>query len=88
MVDRQAIDVSHLLSCLLASPCSLLTVKHFAPYRMLQDPFETLVLFLSVLIVNQTLSDSKSNWLEGAFRPVTLLVSPRLTSSSCLLAEL
>lgn len=29
------------------------------PLTMLQDPFEALVLFLSVLIVNQTLSDSK-----------------------------
>jgi Ca2+:H+ antiporter len=35
------------------------------PLTMLFDPFETIVLFLSVLIVNSTLSDSRSNWLEG-----------------------
>lgn len=28
-------------------------------YRMLFDPFESVVLFLSVIIVNQTLSDGK-----------------------------
>ncbi|KAL7410452.1 Sodium/calcium exchanger protein-domain-containing protein [Mrakia frigida] len=35
------------------------------PLTMLFDAFETIVLFLSVLIVNSTLSDSRSNWLEG-----------------------
>ncbi|KAJ9118398.1 hypothetical protein QFC24_006227 [Naganishia onofrii] len=35
------------------------------PLLMLFDPFESVVLFLSVIIVNQTLSDGKSNWMEG-----------------------
>lgn len=32
---------------------------------MLFDPFESIVLFLSVIMVNSTLSDARSNWLEG-----------------------
>lgn len=32
---------------------------------MLNDPFESVVLFLSVLVVNYVVSDGKSNWLEG-----------------------
>ncbi|ORX36920.1 Sodium/calcium exchanger protein-domain-containing protein [Kockovaella imperatae] len=35
------------------------------PLTLLFDPFESVVLFLSVLIVNQTLSDGRSNWMEG-----------------------
>ena len=32
---------------------------------MLFDPFESIVLFLSVLTVNYVVQDGKSNWLEG-----------------------
>lgn len=32
---------------------------------MLNDPYESVVLFLSVLVVNYVVSDGKSNWLEG-----------------------
>ncbi|KAF8753463.1 Calcium proton exchanger [Rhizoctonia solani] len=32
---------------------------------LLNDPFESVVLFLSVLVVNYVVSDGKSNWLEG-----------------------
>lgn len=35
------------------------------PMTLLFDPYESIVLFLSVLIVNQTLSDGRSNWMEG-----------------------
>ncbi|CAE6465827.1 unnamed protein product [Rhizoctonia solani] len=35
------------------------------PLTMLNDPFESVVLFLSVLVVNYVVSDGKSNWLEG-----------------------
>jgi len=35
------------------------------PLTLLFDPFESIVLFLSVLVVNYTVQDGKSNWLEG-----------------------
>lgn len=35
------------------------------PLTLLFDPYESIVLFLSVLIVNYTVADGKSNWLEG-----------------------
>ncbi|WOO85549.1 Vacuolar calcium ion transporter [Vanrija pseudolonga] len=35
------------------------------PLTLLFDPFESLVLFFSVIIVNQTLADGRSNWMEG-----------------------
>ncbi|TYJ53428.1 calcium/proton exchanger [Cryptococcus floricola] len=35
------------------------------PMTLLFDAYESIVLFLSVLIVNQTLSDGRSNWMEG-----------------------
>ncbi|KAI0714467.1 Sodium/calcium exchanger protein-domain-containing protein [Cerioporus squamosus] len=35
------------------------------PMSLLFDPFESVVLFLSVLVVNYTVQDGKSNWLEG-----------------------
>lgn len=35
------------------------------PLSMLFDPFESIVLFLSVLTVNYVVQDGKSNWLEG-----------------------
>lgn len=35
------------------------------PLLMLFDPFESVVLFLSVIIVNQALADGKTNWMEG-----------------------
>lgn len=35
------------------------------PLTLLNDPFESVVLFLSVLVVNYVVSDGKSNWLEG-----------------------
>lgn len=49
------------------------------PLTMLFDPFETIVLFLSVLIVNSTLSDSRSNWLEGYVSPFILADRPAPT---------
>lgn len=35
------------------------------PLTLLFDPFESVVLFLSVLTVNYVVQDGKSNWLEG-----------------------
>jgi len=35
------------------------------PMTLLFDPFESIVLFLSVLTVNYVVQDGKSNWLEG-----------------------
>lgn len=35
------------------------------PLSLLFDPFESIVLFLSVLITNYTVQDGRSNWLEG-----------------------
>lgn len=35
------------------------------PLTLLFDPLESIVLFLSVLTVNYTVADGKSNWLEG-----------------------
>ncbi|KAI0671600.1 Sodium/calcium exchanger protein-domain-containing protein [Trametes maxima] len=35
------------------------------PLSMLFDPFESIVLFFSVLVVNYVVQDGKSNWLEG-----------------------
>ncbi|KAL7421512.1 Vacuolar calcium ion transporter [Cryptotrichosporon argae] len=35
------------------------------PMTLLFDPYESIVLFLTVLIVNQTLADGRSNWMEG-----------------------
>ncbi|OBZ72492.1 Vacuolar calcium ion transporter [Grifola frondosa] len=35
------------------------------PLTLLFDPFESIVLFLSVLVVNYVVQDGKSNWLEG-----------------------
>lgn len=35
------------------------------PLTMLFDPFESIVLFFSVLTVNYVVQDGKSNWLEG-----------------------
>ncbi|KIP05016.1 hypothetical protein PHLGIDRAFT_36633 [Phlebiopsis gigantea 11061_1 CR5-6] len=35
------------------------------PLTLLFDPYESIVLFLSVLVVNYTVADGKSNWLEG-----------------------
>jgi len=36
------------------------------PLTLLFDPFESIVLFLSIIVVNYTVQDGKSNWLEGA----------------------
>lgn len=35
------------------------------PITMLFDPFESIVLFLTILTVNYVVQDGKSNWLEG-----------------------
>lgn len=35
------------------------------PLTLLFDPYESIVLFLTVLIVNYTVADGRSNWLEG-----------------------
>jgi len=35
------------------------------PLTLLFDPFQSIVLFLSVLTVNYVVQDGKSNWLEG-----------------------
>ncbi|KAF9030962.1 hypothetical protein BDZ89DRAFT_985002 [Hymenopellis radicata] len=35
------------------------------PLALLFDPFESLVLYISVQVMNYTVSDGKSNWLEG-----------------------
>ncbi|OCH95484.1 calcium/proton exchanger [Obba rivulosa] len=35
------------------------------PLTLLFDPFESIVLFLAVLVVNYCVQDGKSNWLEG-----------------------
>ncbi|KAA1118300.1 hypothetical protein PGTUg99_004546 [Puccinia graminis f. sp. tritici] len=35
------------------------------PLTLLFDPFESITLFLSVLIVNYTIQDGRANWIEG-----------------------
>ncbi|KAF5372274.1 hypothetical protein D9757_009645 [Collybiopsis confluens] len=35
------------------------------PLMLLFDPYESVTLFLSVLVVNYSIQDGKSNWLEG-----------------------
>ncbi|CAL1716536.1 unnamed protein product [Somion occarium] len=35
------------------------------PLTLLFDPFESIVMFLSVIVVNYVVQDGKSNWLEG-----------------------
>jgi len=35
------------------------------PLTLLFDPYESVVLFLTVIIVNYVVQDGKSNWLEG-----------------------
>ena len=35
------------------------------PLTLLFDPFESIVMFLAVIVVNYTVQDGKSNWLEG-----------------------
>ncbi|KAG0143821.1 hypothetical protein CROQUDRAFT_162805 [Cronartium quercuum f. sp. fusiforme G11] len=35
------------------------------PLTLLFDPFESITLFLSVLVVNYTIQDGRANWLEG-----------------------
>lgn len=35
------------------------------PLTLLFDPFESVTLFLSVLIVNYTIQDGRANWIEG-----------------------
>lgn len=35
------------------------------PLSLLFDPFESIILFLSVLMANYTMQDGRSNWLEG-----------------------
>jgi len=35
------------------------------PMTLLFDPFESVMLFFTVIIVNQTMADGRSNWMEG-----------------------
>lgn len=35
------------------------------PLSLLFDPFESVTLFLAVLLAHFTMADAKSNWLEG-----------------------
>lgn len=35
------------------------------PLSLLFDPLESIVLFLTVILVNATVADGKSNWAEG-----------------------
>ena len=35
------------------------------PLTLLFDPLESIVLFLTVILVNATVADGKSNWAEG-----------------------
>lgn len=35
------------------------------PLSLLFDPFESVTLFLAVLLANYTMQDGQSNWLEG-----------------------
>ena len=44
------------------------------PITMLFDPFESIVLFFSVLVVNYVVQDGRSNWLKGAIL-ISLCVS-------------
>ncbi|KDN38292.1 hypothetical protein RSAG8_09591, partial [Rhizoctonia solani AG-8 WAC10335] len=39
------------------------------PLTLFFDIFETVVVFVSVLIINYAISDGKTNWLEGLVRP-------------------
>jgi Ca2+:H+ antiporter len=44
------------------------------PMTMFFDPFESAVLFLSVITVNYVIQDGKSNWLEGVILMVLYVV--------------
>lgn len=44
------------------------------PLTLLFDPFESLVLFFSVIVVNQTLADGRANWMEGLILIVLYLI--------------
>lgn len=46
-------------------PIELAGADDRAALRMLFDPFESAVLFLAVIIVNQALADGRTNWMEG-----------------------
>ena len=48
---------------------------------MLFDPFESIVLFFSVLTVNYVVQDGKSNWLEGM---ILICLCVRTFLSNCL----
>jgi Ca2+:H+ antiporter len=45
--------------------CELLAWCINKPMTLLFDPFQSVMLFFSVLIVNQTMGDGRSNWMEG-----------------------
>lgn len=44
------------------------------PMTLLFDPFESLVLFFSVIVVNQTLADGRANWMEGVVLVLLYLI--------------
>ncbi|CAD6591241.1 MAG: hypothetical protein TREMPRED_006041, partial [Tremellales sp. Tagirdzhanova-0007] len=46
------------------------------PMTLLFDPYESIVLFLAVIIVNQTLADGRSNWMEGMVLMLLYLIIP------------
>jgi len=39
-----------------------LFLRHLQPLSLLFDPFESIILFLSVLMANYTMQDGRSNW--------------------------
>ncbi|KPV74284.1 uncharacterized protein RHOBADRAFT_15953 [Rhodotorula graminis WP1] len=45
------------------------------PLSLLFDPFESITLFLSVLIVNYTIQDGRSNWRTSPFSAVYIIVA-------------
>jgi hypothetical protein len=52
------------------------------PLTMLFDPFESIVLFFSVLTVNYVVQDGKSNWLEGMILMCLYVLTFPLTVAS------
>jgi Ca2+:H+ antiporter len=59
------------------------------PLTMLFDPFESIVLFFSVLTVNYVVQDGKSNWLEGMILIcLCVLTLPLAVASGLFLLEL
>ncbi|KZT59713.1 hypothetical protein CALCODRAFT_554028 [Calocera cornea HHB12733] len=60
-----AIQITHLVIPLVVIMAWCFPAPISKPLSLLFDPLSTVLLFLSVLLVNHTMADAKSNWLEG-----------------------